>query len=229
MPRFFFLLLVVGLLVTTVVPRSAQAGSVTGAVLNPSGEKSHNVAGPWPEIFNVWEGLSRERFALGPRIGLQVYPFSWSVGLNVRARIMERGKVSLAMLVVPSFSMAGFGHRGIHYPDNYRFGQSLTFRPTMGPGANVGILATIDVSPTLHINLALENHFSFWILRLPNGATGWWFEWPVLLAGGVEYDLSDTVSLFGRLGGGPSVAFAGSGTALGVHFDAHFGAQFRYR
>ncbi len=56
----------------------------------------------------------------------------------------------------------------------------------------------------------------------------WWLEWPISVTGGVEYDVNDNTSIFGRLGGGPAIAIAGSNLLLGGHWHAHFGAQFRY-
>ena len=43
----------VALLALTLGPMEARAGAITGGELNAPGERSHNVAGAWPEFFYV--------------------------------------------------------------------------------------------------------------------------------------------------------------------------------
>jgi hypothetical protein len=225
MRRLFPALVLIPLLCLLAAPRPALAGAVTGGALNGPGEKSHNIAIGWPEIFYTWEGLSREKHALGIRVGLQIWPLAFNLGLNARFTIKEEGRVALALLVVPSFNFAGFGGTRSSWPKNYDFGRWRTFRASLGPGVNLGLLVSVDVSPVTHLLFTLENPLVLWIWTAP---AEWWFEWPILLSAGVEYEVNYSTSLFGRLGAGPSVAFAGDGQGLGYHWHAHFGVQVRY-
>ncbi len=223
MRRSLLLLALLSLLLGT--PGVARAGSVLGGSLNAPGERSHNVGGGWPEFFYVWEGLVRDKVSLGPRVGIQIWPLSVSVGLNMRFTLLEEGRVSLALLVVPSFNIAGFGGTRATYSNNYGFGRSRSFRPSLGPGVNLGLLATVDVSPVFHVNLSLENPLVIWIWTSP---AEWWIEWPIGISGGVEYDVNFATSIFARVGAGPSIAFAGPNQLLGFHWHVVVGAQFRY-
>ncbi len=220
------LLLPLILVATFVLPAGpAHAGVVTGGELNGPGERSHNVAAGWPEVWYVWEGYTREKFALGARVGVQLWPLSINVGLNARITLREEGRVAVALLVVPSFNVAGFGGTRATYPTNFGFGRSRTFRPSVGPGANVGILASIDVSPVFQVTVGLENPVVVWVWTNP---AAWWIEWPIVLSGGVEYEVTYSTSLFGRLGAGPAIAFTGNNQLLGVAWHAFFGVQVRY-
>ncbi len=225
--RLIALLLAFGLLTgsTLATPTPARAGSVVGGALDAPGERSHNVGVGWPEIWYVWEGYTRPKFALGARVGLQVWPLSVSIGLNTRVTLREQGRVALSLLAVPSFNVAGFGGTRATYVNNFGFGRSRTFRPSLGPGFNLGLLATIDVSPIFHVNVSLENPVALWVWTAP---AEWWLEWPIVVSGGVEYDVNYSTSLFGRVGAGPSIAFTGRHQLLGVAWHAFFGVQHRY-
>lgn len=225
MRRRLLALLLLPLLLLSAAPRHARAGAVTGGALNAPGERSHNVAIGWPEVFYSWEGFTRERYALGVRVGLQIWPLAGGVGLNARFTLKEEGRVSLALLLAPGFHFAGFGGTRANYVNNFGFGRSRTFRPSLGPGVGLGLLATVDISPVLHLLLTLENPLVLWIWTAP---AQWWVEWPIVVSAGVEYELNWTVSLFGRLGGGPAVAFTGREQLLGYHWHFLFGVQVRY-
>ena len=225
MRRLLPALVLLPLLCLLAAPRPAAAGAVTGGALNAPGEKSHNIAVGWPEIFYTWEGLTREKYALGVRVGVQIWPLAFNLGLNARFTLKEEGRVALALLVAPSFNFAGFGGTRATYPQNYGFGRWRTFRASLGPGVNAGLLISVDVSPVFHVLFTLENPLVLWIWTAP---AAWWVEWPIVLTAGVEYEVNYSTSLFGRLGAGPSVAFAGDGQGLGYHWHAHFGVQVRY-
>lgn len=225
MQRLPVAILLAVLTVSTLPAGIAQAGSVQGGALNAPGEKSHNVAVGFPEIWYVWEGYTKEKFALGARVGLQVWPLSISIGLNARITLREEGRVAVALLVVPSFNVAGFGGTRATYVSNFGFGRSRTFRASMGPGVNVGLLATVDVSPVFALNFGVENPVAVWVWTNP---AAWWIEWPILITAGAEYEVSYSTSLFGRLGAGPSIAFAGRSQLLGIAWHAYFGVQIRY-
>jgi len=210
---------------STLAATPARAGAVTGGALNATGEKSHNIAVGWPEIWYVWEGYTREKFALGARVGLQIWPLSVSVGLNARITLHEEGRVALSLLVVPSFNVAGFGGTRATYVNNFGFGRSRTFRASVGPGVNLGLLANVDVSPVFSLNFSLENPVVVWVWTNP---AAWWIEWPIVITAWAEYEVGYSTSLFGHIGAGPSIAFAGASQLLGVHWHAFFGVQVRY-
>ena len=212
-------------LLLVIAPHSAQAGAVDGGRLNAPGERSHNVYLGWPEAAYLWEGLVTERKALGPRVGIQIWPLAITVGLNMRFTLLERGKVSLALLVRPAANIAGFGGSKAVYPKNYQWGRSRTFRPSFGPGVTLGLLATIDASPRLRVILSFENPIAFWVWVSP---VQWWLEWPMILSAGVEYEVNYRVSLIALAGGGPAIAFAGPSQLLGVAGRFRIGVQFRY-
>jgi len=226
--RILPVLAAVALLAAAVAPTTAHAGAITGGTLNPAGERSHNVAGAWPEFFYVWEGYTREKLALGPWVSLQIYPFAWSVGLHARMKVAEKGKFSLALAVVPTFNVAGFGGSRasyMSYVGGSALGRSATFRPSMGPGVNVALRSSIDVAPQWRVNVSYENPLALWVWVDPGS---WWIEWPMTFTLGAEYDANASTTVFGRVGGGPAVAFAGSNQLLGYHWHLHIGAQFRY-
>ena len=207
------------------LPAAAGAASVQGGALNPRGEKSHNLVIGWPEVSYVWEGLLEDTRALGVRVGVQIWPLSISVGAHARFVLVERGRASLAMLVAPSFNFAAFGGTRANYSEAYNFGRSRVFRASLGPGVNAGLLATVDLRPQLHLLLTFENPLALWIWTNP---AGWWLEWPLTFTGGVEYDISWATSIFGRLGAGPALAFAGPSALLGFHWHVAVGVQWRY-
>ncbi len=228
MRRRLPLLPALALMLALLAPPSAQAGSITGGVLNPSGERSHNVAGAWPEFFYMWEGYSRHNLALGPWVSVQLYPFAWSLGMHARMQLLERGKFSLALAVVPTFNVAGFGGSRASYTSyvgGSQVGRSSSFRPSMGPGVNVALRGSIDVAPQWRVNVTFENPLALWIWVDP---ASWWIEWPMTFTGGAEYEVNHKISVFGRVGAGPSVAFTASNQLVGAHWNLHIGAQFRY-
>ena len=211
------------LLLLCVAP--ASASTVNGGALNAPGERSHNVGGGWPELFYMWEGLVRPKSAIGPRVDVRMWPLSLTAGLQMRFSVLEKGKVSLALLVTPSFNFAGFGGSRAEYPLNYGYGRSRSFRPSVGPGVNVGLLATIDVALKWHILATFENPAVLWVWTNP---TAWFVEWPLLFSVGAQYDVDFRASLFGRVGGGPAISFAGPNQLLGGHWHLHVGVQVRY-
>jgi hypothetical protein len=228
MRRLFPILPVLALMMALLAPSPARAGSITGGVLNASGERSHNVAGAWPEFFYVWEGYVRHNLALGPWVSIQLYPFAWSVGAHVRMKLLERGKFSMALAIVPTFNVAGFGGSRASYRSyvgGAQVGRASTFRPSMGPGVNVALRASIDVAPQWRVNVTYENPLALWIWVDP---ASWWIEWPMTFTGGAEYEINHKTSVFGRVGAGPAIAFTGSSQLLGAHWNLHIGAQFRY-
>jgi len=207
------------------VSGSAYAGATDGGRLNSPGERSHNAYLGWPEASYLWEGLVKERSAAGLRVGVQIWPLAVNVGLNMRFTLLERGKVSLALLVRPEVNVAGFGGSKAVYPQNYQWGRSRTFRPSFGPGLALGLLASLDVSPRLRVLLSFENPVAFWIWTSP---AQWWLEWPMMISGGVEYEVSYKVSLIALAGGGPAIAFSGASQLLGVTGRFRVGVQVRY-
>jgi hypothetical protein len=225
-PRARWALLCAALVLSAVpTPRTAEASPSVGGALDPPGERSHNITLGWPEFTYTWEGLVRERAAAGIRVGLQVWPLALSVGGQVRVKITERGPLSLSLLVAPAFGVAGYGGSKSVYLQNYQFGRSRVFRASFGPQLNIGLLASIEVSEKFKIMATFENPVSIWFWTRP---AAWWMEWPIVFTGGVEYRVSFAWSLFGRLGVGPSLAFAGSSQLLGVHWHVLAGAQIRY-
>lgn len=225
--RSLLILLLAGLLLSGLAgPRTASAAVPIGGALDAPGEKSHTVALGWPEISYTWEALVRERVAFGPRAGIQIWPLALSLGAQARFKITERGPLSLAFLVAPAFAMAGYGGSKAVYLQNYNFGRSRTLRPSLGPQLNLGLLATIDISDRFKALVTFENPVALWVWTQPRAA--WWLEWPVLFTGGVEYRISYAWSVFGRIGGGPALGFAGNSLLLGVHWHLMLGAQVRY-
>jgi len=204
---------------------AAVASSVTGGALNPPGENSHNVAIGWPEVFYVWEGLVKKRSAYGVRVGVQLWPLGASLCVYFRLSAYAHGRLAIAFLASPSLNFAGFGGTRATYLANFGFGRSRSLRPSLGPGLNLGWLGSIDVSPRLHVLLTFEVPFALWIWTNP---VGWWIEMPILGSAGLEYDVSYSASIFGRIGGGPAIAFTGLQQLLGVHWHLFVGAQFRY-
>lgn len=204
---------------------AADAAVPIGGALDPPGERSHSFGLGWPEFFYTWEAVVRDRTAFGVRVGLQVWPLALSLGAQGRIVLTEQGAFSLSLLAAPAFAFAGYGGSKAVYLQNYQFGRSRTFRPSLGPQLNLGLLASIKLSHKTNILLSFENPVSLWIWTRP---TGWWLEWPVIFTGGLEYRVTFAWSLFGRLGAGPSLAFTGPTQLLGVHWHILAGAQIRY-
>ncbi len=206
-------------------PSDARAAAVTGGELNAPGERSHNIGIGWPEFFYVFEGLVQEKSALGIRIGVQAWPLSIAIGAQGRVTIKEQGMVSVALLVNPSFNLAGFGGSRATYPKNFNFGRSRTFLASMGPGLNVGLLASVAIRPKVSILASFENPVALWLwATMP---PSWWLEWPILFSGGAEFQATPNTSFFGRVGGGPALAFTGPNALLGFHWHVHVGVQIR--
>jgi hypothetical protein len=203
----------------------AHAAAVIGGAMNPRGERSHNVQVGWPEVAYVWEGLLKDRRSLGLRVGVQIWPIAASIGAWARFSLVERGRASLSALFAPSFNFAGYGGTRASYEEAYNFGRSRSFRASLGPGINAGLLATVDLRPQLHLLLSFENPVALWIWTAP---AGWWLEWPLSFGGGIEYDISWATSIYGRVGAGPALAFAGPAALFGFHWHAFVGLQWRY-
>ncbi len=207
------------------LPSAARSAVVTGGELNHPGEKSHNIGIGWPEFFYVFEGLVQERAALGLRVGVQAWPLSLSIGAQGRFRVKQQGMVSVALLVNPSFNIAGFGGSRATYPKNFNFGRSRTFLASMGPGVNVGLLASVAIRPKVSITATFENPVALWLWA--TAPPSWWLEWPILFSGGLEFAATYKTSFFARVGGGPSLAFTGPTALLGFHWHVHVGVQIR--
>ena len=249
MTRAPLLLLALALAVGAAPSRSAHAAVPIGGAIDPPGERSHTFGLGWPEFFYTWEGIVRDRAAFGVRVGLQVWPLALSLGGQARFVLVEqdlvmplleenpgtagmpvrlrKGKAgfSLSLLVAPAFAFAGYGGTKAVYLQNYGFGRSRTFRASMGPQLNIGLLASVEVSKRTQILLGWENPVSLWIWTRPSG---WWLEWPLIFTAGLEYRVTFAWSLFGRIGAGPSIAFAGPSQLLGFHWHLLAGAQIRY-
>lgn len=219
------MLVAVGTLLLAGAPALAQAGATDGGRINSPGERSHNIYLGWPEASYLWEGMIKDRKALGLKVGVQIWPLAVTVGLNMRFSLLERGKVSLALLVRPGINVAGFGGSKAVYPQNYQWGRSRSFRPSFGPGVDLGLLASIDASPRLRVLLSFESPVAFWIWVSP---VQWWLEWPMIISGGVEYEINYRVSLIALGGGGPAIAFSGPSQLLGVAGRFRIGVQVRY-
>ncbi len=215
--------LLAGVLLLSVAP--ASASTVNSGSLNAPGERSHNVGGGWPELFYMWEGVVRDKSALGPRVDVRMWPLAISAGLQMRFSLLEQGRVSLALLVNPSFNFAGWGGSRAEYPLNYGYGRSRAFRASVGPGVNAGLLATIDINVKWHILATFENPLVLWVWTNP---TAWFLEWPLLFSVGAQFDATFRTSLFARVGGGPAISFAGANQLLGGHWHLHVGVQVRY-
>ncbi len=209
----------------TAVAPSAQAAVPIGGALDPPGGRSHTFGLGWPEFFYTWEAVVRDRTAFGLHVGLQVWPLALSLGGRGRVVLTEQGPLSLSLLVAPAFAFAGYGGTKAVYLQNYQFGRSRTFRASMGPQLNLGLLASVALSKKTSLLLTFENPVSLWIWTRP---TGWWLEWPLIFTGGLEYRVTFAWSLFGRLGAGPSIAFTGPNQLLGIHWHLVAGAQIRY-
>jgi hypothetical protein len=95
----------------------------------------------------------------------------------------------------------------------------------MGPGVNIGLLASIAIRPKVSILATLENPVALWLWA--TAPPSWWLEWPILVSGGVEFEASYNASFFGRVGGGPALAFTGPNALLGFHWHIHVGVQIR--
>lgn len=235
-------------LVLAAAPRPSEAAVPVGGALNPPGERSHTFGIGWPEFFYTWEGLVRDKAAFGVRVGLQVWPLALAVGGQARFVLVEQNLVmpmiegdeagggpvrvrkgkagfSLSLLVAPAIAFAGYGGTKAVYLQNYGFGRSRTFRASLGPQLNIGLLGSIEVSKRTRILFGWENPVALWVWTRP---AGWWLEWPLIFSGGLEYRVTYSWSLFGRLAAGPSIAFAGPTQLLGIHWHIVAGAQIRY-
>lgn len=210
---------------TMLVAMPARAASPLGGALDPPGERSHTVVLGWPELSYTWEALVRERSAIGLRVGVQVWPLALNVAGNLRFKLTERGPLSLSLLVQPGIGVAGYGGSKAVYLQNYQFGRSRVFRASMGPQLNIALQASIAVSDKLSILAGFDNPVALWVWTRP---AAWWVEWPLVFSGGAEYRISFAWSLFGRIGAGPSIAFAGNSQLLGIHWHLIAGAQIRY-
>jgi len=213
------------LLAALLLPSSASAAGVMGGSLNRVGVKSHNAAGGWPDFMYVWEGLSKEKVALGPRVDLRAWPLTLGLGLHARFSLVDSKKFSLAALAHPSIALAAFGGAKGTYPVNFGYGRSRTFRFSFGPVLDFGLLASIHINPRWHVIINWENPVAFWVWTNP---AAWYIEWPFVFSGGIEYDAFHATSLFARVGGGPTVAFSGGNQLLGFNWHIQVGAQFRY-
>lgn len=215
--------LAVALLLLFAAP--AQAAWSLGGAINPRGERSHNIGIGWPEISYHWEGLVRDKVALGPRVALQIWPLSVSAGVQARFLVFDRGRASISLLASPSVNVAGFGGSRANYASAWNFGRSRVHRPSLGPGVNAGVLATVDIRPKIDLHFTFENPLAFWVWA-NNGS--WWMEWPLTFSAGAEFELSWQTSVIARIGGGPSLAFAGPSVLLGFHAHAIVGLQLRH-
>jgi hypothetical protein len=208
----------------SLLPVPASAAGVLGGSLNRVGLKSHNVAGGWPDFLYVWEGLAKEKMALGPRVDLRAWPLALNLGMHARFSLVDRDKFSMAFYVHPAIGLAAFGGAKGTYPLNFGYGRSRFFRFSVGPVADFGLLASIHINPRWHVIINYENPVAVWVWTNP---TAWFAEWPFVFSGGIEYDAFHAVSLFGRIGGGPTVAFSGASQLLGFTWHVQIGAQFR--
>ena len=160
------LLLATAMLVS-IAPRGATAASITGGALNAPGERSQNFGLGYPELFWAYEFRVQSKMAFAVRVGLQVWPLSLTVGPWIRLSIHERDKVAVSVLVHPSLNLAGFGGTRGFYPRNANFGRSRVFRPSIGPGINIGLLGTFVLSRQWDMLIAFENPVAVWIWTGP--------------------------------------------------------------
>ncbi len=218
------LLPLLALLASLFFAAPAQASTITSGSFNAPGERSHNIAIGWPELHYMWEGLVRDKVALGPRVDVRVWPFVAALGVNMRFSVLEQGKASLALLVYPNIGFAGFGVSRADYP-LVRLFASRAFDGSVGVGANLGVLGSFKVAHQWHILASFENPTMVWIFPRSGG---WFVEWPITLMAGAQFDVNFRTSIWARIGGGPALLFAGPSLGIGGHGSLSFGAQFRY-
>jgi hypothetical protein len=212
-------------LVLLLLPAPAGAASVFGGSINSPGTNSHNIAGGWPDVLYVWEGLITPQLALGPRVQLRIWTPTLGVGLYARVRLVDHARFDLALLLSPTvdISFAG-GTRGT-FGLAAALGRGPGFSPSLGVGGTVGLLASIALQRRWELMFGFEVPAHTWIgLRL-GGIFG---EVAPTLSAGAEHELTHGVSLYGRLGGGPSIAFNPARGGVGGHWQAMFGVQLRY-
>lgn len=213
-----------GLLAVLLSTAPAQASAITSGSFNAPGERSHNIAIGWPELHYMWEGLVKDKVALGPRIDIRLWPFVANAGVHMRFQVLNQGKTSVAALIYPNIGFAGFGGARADYP-LVRLFSSRAFDGSVGVGANVGLLGSFKVAHRWHILASFENPAMIWMFPT---SRGWFVEWPITLAAGAQFDVDFRASIWARLGGGPALLFAGSTVSIGGHGNITFGAQFRY-
>lgn len=213
-----------GLLAALLLVRPAQASSIVSGSLNAPGERSHNIAIGWPELHYMWEGVVRNKVALGPRIDIRLWPFVANAGVHMRFQILDQGKTSVSLLAYPNIGFAGFGGARADYP-LVRLFSSRAFDGSVGVGANLGLLGSFRIAHKWHILASFENPTMVWIFPTSGG---FFVEWPITLALGAQFDVDFRASIWARLGAGPALLFAGSTISIGGHGNLTFGAQFRY-
>lgn len=220
MSRLFPLVALLGLLLAS----PAHGSASVGGAFNAPGERSHNIALGWPEIHYMWEGLVRDKVALGPRVDVRVWPFVVDVGVQMRFQLIQEGKATLSLLVHPSIGYAGFGGARADYP-LIRLFQSRAFDSSVGVGVNVGGLLSVKVAHKWHVLGGFENPVAVWVFPR---SLGWFVEWPFLLTVGGQFDVNFRTSVWARIGGGPALLFSGPTLSIGGHGSLTVGAQFRY-
>jgi hypothetical protein len=218
------LLPVFALLALLAAPAPARASSIVSGSFNAPGERSHNIGIGWPEIQYVWEGLVKDKVALGPRVDVRIWPFAANAGVHIRLGVLDQGKTSLAILLYPNIGFAGFGGARADYP-LVRLFSSRAFDGSVGLGATVGLLASFKIAHKWHILAAFENPAVAWIFPRTGG---WFVEWPLNFLGGAQFDVNFRTSIWARVGGGPALLFTGPTISIGGHGNITFGAQFRY-
>ncbi len=212
------------LLASLWVAAPASASAITSGSFNAPGERSHNIAVGWPEVHYMWEGLVKDKVALGPRIDIRIWPFVANAGLQMRFRLLNQGKTSLALLVYPNIGFAGFGGARADYP-LIRLFASRAFDGSVGGGANLGLLASFRLAHKWHILAGFENPTMIWFFPT---SSGWFVEWPLLFSAGAQFDINFRTSVWARIGGGPALLFTGPSLSIGGHGSLTIGAQFRY-
>jgi hypothetical protein len=202
----------------------AHATGIASGSFNSPGERSHNIGIGWPEIHYMWEGLVKDKVALGPRVDVRIWPIVANAGLQMRFRLLEEGKTSLALLVYPNIGFAGFGGARADYP-LVRLFASRAFDGSVGGGANIGLLGSFKIAHKWHIMASFENPAMVWIFP---SSGGFFVEWPLNFGVGAQFDLNFKTSLWARLGGGPALLFSGPTISIGGHGNLTVGMQFRY-
>jgi hypothetical protein len=158
---------------------------------------------------------ARFTFNYGSEVGFVTAPAT-NFYFLLRFGLLERDLFRLALQTEPGlgFFFQGGGGMLIHFP--------VALQMSVHPVRSLAILLGLELRPQIVV--------SFWtgggVFRTSGGAA---FAMPMLFVNpGLEYALTETVSLDFRMAFGPGIVATGNGGGVGFSFRALMGASFKF-
>lgn len=196
---------------TPVVTGSSSAWSVVSAQTVGEGRNFVHVQAGYPGIFASLLHGQTSTFDVGGKFG---FVYGSEAGIGIQPGLRLQGLLRWLISSTDTVRMGFEFEPGLHTYFGFGF---VTF----------GVVLPVKFTAAFPITSAVTLHAGADIPLVFNFTPGFSGAVPILIGGGIEYFLNETISLNLRLRLGPSIVFSGFGAGVTFGLDTMIGAAFR--